>query len=181
MIKIRNKEFTILQLIMLTVYYGIAYYLPKSGSFFNVGGILRRICCKNIFLKMGKNVNIEHKANFGCGIGIIIGDNSGIGIEAVIPSDTVIGNNVMMGPNCYIFSRNHNFEDTQVPMINQGVSQRIITKIGNDVWIGRNVTMTPGRHIKDGTIIGACCLLCKDFPEYSIVGGNPSILIRYRK
>lgn len=40
--------------------------------------------------------------------------------------------------------------------------------------------MTPGRNIKRGSIIGAGGLLCKDFPEYSIIGGNPSKLIRSR-
>ena len=36
------------------------------------------------------------------------------------------------------------------------------------------------REIKDGSIIGARCVLTKSFPEYSIVGGNPSKLIRSR-
>ena len=55
------------------------------------------------------------------------------------------------------------------------------TKIGNDVWIGRDVLMTPGRKILDGSIIGGGCVLTKDFPAYSIIGGNPSRLIRSRK
>ena len=36
-------------------------------------------------------------------------------------------------------------------------------------------------EIKKGSIIGARCLLTKSFPEYSIIGGNPSKLIRSRK
>ena len=41
--------------------------------------------------------------------------------------------------------------------------------------------MTTGRTVKKGSIIAARCVLTKDFPEYSIVGGNPSKLIRSRK
>ena len=59
-------------------------------------------------------------------------------------------------------------------------TEKKTTIIEDDVWIGQNVYITPGRHIKKGTIIGACCLLCKDFPEYSVVGGNPSKLIKSR-
>ena len=59
--------------------------------------------------------------------------------------------------------------------------QSRVTVIEDDVWIGRNVIMTPGRLIKKGSIIAAGCVLSKDFPEYSIVGGNPSKLIRIRK
>ena len=87
----------------------------------------------------------------------------------------------MMGPNCFILHRNHCFERTDVPMIEQGFSSSRQTIIDDDVWIGRDVLMTPGRHIKTGSIIAARCVLCKDFPEYSIIGGNPSRLIRNRR
>ncbi len=53
--------------------------------------------------------------------------------------------------------------------------------IESDVWIGRDVLMTPGQHISKGSIIAGGCVLCKDFPEYSMVGGNPSKFIKSRK
>lgn len=169
--------------IALVVYYGIAYWLPQS--FFPILGrpsrMLRVLCGKIIFKHCGRNVNIERKACFGCGFDIEIGDKSGLGINCSIPSDTIIGNFVNMGPNCYILARNHNIGRTDVPMQRQGYTTPLQTIISDDVWIGRNVTMTPGRNIKQGTVIGACCVLTKDFPEYSVVGGNPSKLIRNRK
>ena len=120
-------------------------------------------------------------ANFGSGLDIEIGDNSGIGINACIPSNTKIGKNVMMGPNCYILATNHAFSRTDIPIIEQGYTPKKETIIEDDVWIGRDVLMTPGRVIKRGSIIAGGCVLCKDFPEYSIVGGNPSKLIKSRK
>lgn len=171
------------RLLALALYYGFAQFLPNS-SFPVLGPIckwFRSFLGKNIFLSCGKNVNIERRAFFGSGRGIVIGDNSGIGAHCVIPSDTIIGNDVMMGPNCYILPYNHNFERIDIPMCQQGASERKTTIIENDVWIGRCVTMTPGRHIADGSIIGACCVLTKDFPEYSVIGGNPSKLIKSRK
>lgn len=36
-------------------------------------------------------------------------------------------------------------------------------------------------HVYKGTIIALGCVLTKDFPEYSIVGGVPSKLIKKRK
>lgn len=120
-------------------------------------------------------------AFFGSGFDIHLGNRSGLGINCVVPSDTFIGDNVMMGPNCYILNRNHAFERLDIPMIDQGYTEKKQAIIENDVWIGRNVTFTPGRHVKAHSIIAAGCVLCKDFPEYSIVGGNPSKLIRSRK
>lgn len=179
--KLKGIEFKVQTILSLLLYFGIAQYLPSSFKFYGIGGKVRRFLCKNIFLKMGEKVNIERKANFGSGRGIIIGNNSGLGINCCIPSNTIIGNNVMMGPNCYILANNHKIERLDIPMIKQGNEAPRQTIIEDDCWIGRNVTMTPGRHISQGSVIGACCVLTKDFPEYSIVGGNPSKLIRSRK
>ena len=52
--------------------------------------------------------------------------------------------------------------------------------IGNDVWIGQNVTVLPGVHIGDGAIIGANSVVSKDVAPYHIVGGNPIRVIRKR-
>ena len=65
---------------------------------------------------------------------------------------------------------------TDIPMISQGYSEPKQTIIEDDVWIGRNVTFTPGRHVAKGSIVAACTVLCKDFPAYSIIGGNPCLL-----
>lgn len=54
------------------------------------------------------------------------------------------------------------------------------TVIGNDVWIGTNVTIMPGIHIGDGSIIATNATVTKDVDPYSIVGGNPAKEIRKR-
>ena len=54
------------------------------------------------------------------------------------------------------------------------------TVIGNDVWFGINSTILPGVNIGDGAIIGACSVVAKDVPPYSIVVGNPAKIVRYR-
>lgn len=54
------------------------------------------------------------------------------------------------------------------------------TVVGNDVWIGQNVTVLPGVHIGDGAIIGVNSVVSKDVQPYTVVGGNPIKLIRRR-
>lgn len=181
--KIKGVHFSISSIVALSLYYGFAQFLPGSQSIIG-GGIFKSIryqLVRRIFLSCGKNVNIERRANFGSGREIVIGDNSGLGTHCQIPSNTIIGCNVMMGPNCHILPYNHRFDSIDIPMCQQGAIEKRQTVIEDDIWIGMNVTMTPGRHISKGSIIGACCVLTKDFPEYSIVGGNPSQLIRSRK
>lgn len=54
------------------------------------------------------------------------------------------------------------------------------TIIGNDVWIGQNVTIMPGIHIGDGAIIAANSVVSKNIPAYHIAGGNPAKIIKKR-
>ena len=54
------------------------------------------------------------------------------------------------------------------------------TVVGNDVWIGQNVTVLPGVHIGDGAIVAANSVVSRDIPPYVIAGGNPCRVIRPR-
>ena len=52
--------------------------------------------------------------------------------------------------------------------------------IGNDVWIGNNVTIMSGVTIGDGVVIANNSHVVKNVEPYSLVGGNPAKLIKYR-
>ena len=52
--------------------------------------------------------------------------------------------------------------------------------IGNDVWIGDNVTIMSGVTIGDGAVLANNSHVVKNVEPYSLVGGNPAKLIKYR-
>jgi hypothetical protein len=52
--------------------------------------------------------------------------------------------------------------------------------IGNDVWIGQNVTLSMGIQIGDGAVVAANSMLAKSVPTCAVVGGNPAKIIKYR-
>lgn len=54
------------------------------------------------------------------------------------------------------------------------------SKIGNDVWLGRNVIVTNGANIGNGVIAAAGAVITKDVPDYAIVAGVPARIIKYR-
>ncbi len=54
------------------------------------------------------------------------------------------------------------------------------TIVGNDVWIGQNVTVMPGVHIGNGSIIGAYSVVASDIPPYCVAVGNPCKVIKQR-
>ncbi|MEC6747651.1 DapH/DapD/GlmU-related protein [Marinilactibacillus sp. XAAS-LB27] len=126
----------------------------------------------------GKNINIEKGAIFDRTIEI--GDNSGIGVDCKLYGKVIIGDNVMMGPEVIIYTSNHNFKDTTIPMNLQGHEEESPVIIGNDVWIGSRVTILPGVNIGDGAVIGTGAIVTKDVSKFSIVAGNPAKQINSR-
>ncbi len=162
------------KIIGITVYNIIAKHLPVSYSRVRLGQkSLRAFCGRLILNKCGKGVNIEKGATFSSRVEL--GDFSGIGIDASIGGKCVIGNNVMMGPQCIIYTRNHKFDDNTVPMCKQGFQEEKPVVIGDDVWIGGRVIILPGVRIGSHSIIGAGSVVTKDIPEWAIVAGNPAI------
>ncbi len=162
------------------LYNGIAKRLPQSTSRINIGQKrFRRWCAKNFCVSVGEGANIERGAVFSKRVSV--GKESGIGVNAYIQGEVHIGDYVMMGPDCSIWTINHETSDLSVPMCKQGQKPEKPVYIGSDVWIGSRVTILPGVHIGNGVVIGAGTVVSKDIPDMAVVVGNPAQIVKYRK
>ena len=162
------------------LYYVVAGNLPHYvwGATPLISKKLRAICAKLMFDHCGKQVDLGRKISLSPHISL--GDFSGIGDKSYIHGKVTIGNNVMMGPEVTIFSRNHRYDRTDIPMNQQGFSEDKEIVIEDDVWIGTKSILTAGVKIEKGSIIAAGSVVTKDVPAYTIVGGNPAKIIKYR-
>ena len=153
--------------------------LPGNNSPIKLGQKQIRAVFAKLYLdKCGANIDVEKKTRFSHRVQL--GTNSGIGVGARIYGPVTIGDDVMMGPECWIYTQNHATEDTTTPMRVQGPQPERPVTIGNDVWIGGRVTILPGVHIGNGVIIGAGAVVTKDVPDFAVVGGNPARILKMR-
>lgn len=159
------------------LYYGIGIHLKTSVQSKWTKQI-RYWMASRFVEQCGKNVNFECGAKFDPEL--VIGDNSGVGVNCVVGGRTYIGNNVMMGPDCIMYSYSHAHDRLDIPMDQQGFEKPTPIHIGDDVWIGARVIILPGVNIGSHCIIGAGSVVTKDVPDYAIVGGVPAKIIRMR-
>jgi maltose O-acetyltransferase len=171
-----------LRIFVYLLYYLVLRQLPRSIM---PGGALS---CKlrgwavGVLLDFaGSDINVESGVTFGSGRGISLGSRSGLGIDSDLHGTITIGEDVMMGPRCTMLSRDHAFPRTDIPMAQQGFQADRPIAIGDDVWIGANVTITAGVRVGRGSILAAGSVVTRDVPDFSIVGGVPAQVIRNRK
>lgn len=162
------------------IYHLFAKHLPASHCPYALGAKhLRAWLCRHLFVRCGRNVNIEQGADIGTGRFTSLGDNSGIGLRCVVKR-AVIGNNVMMGPEVVFIGRTHDFSDLNRPLHEQGFVEAPPIVVNDNVWIGTRAIVLPGRRIGRYAIVGAGAVVTHDVPDYAVVGGNPAKVLYYR-
>ncbi|MFE4350597.1 acyltransferase [Peribacillus butanolivorans] len=177
--KEKNNKKTLKKYLCYGLYYFFARYLPPSYSRFSFGSKkIRGYLVKNFVSHAGQNINVEKGAIFSQKI--VIGNNSGIGVNCTLDGPVTIGNDVMIGPNVEIYTRNHRHDRIDVPMNSQGDETYKEVIIGNDVWIGSRVIILPGVTIGNGAILGAASVISKNVEPYTIVVGNPARKVKSR-
>lgn len=85
------------------------------------------------------------------------------------------GDNVFIAPNCVFSTAGHAIDAAQR---GAGLEIALPIKVGNNVWIGANVSVLPGVTIGDNTIIGAGSVVNRNIPSDVIAAGNPCRVIR---
>lgn len=132
---------------------------------------------REILGSAGKNLVVHSRFNFDNGKNIHVGNNflANYNLTVLDVGEVRIGDSVWIGPNTDIYTVNH-------PLTATGRRQRLArvepVVIGNDVWIGGKVTITPGVTIGNNVVVAAGAVVTKDVPDNSLVAGVPAKVIR---
>lgn len=152
---------------------------------------------KKAKIERGAVINLRHGGSLHTGVGfrirsgamiipyggsITIGDNFSINPYSILygHGGLTIGDNVRIAAGCVVIPANHAIEDRSRPIRLQGLS-KVGIRIGDDVWIGANVTVLDGASIAKGCVIAAGSVLRGETEPYGIYAGVPARKIRFRQ
>lgn len=143
---------------------------------------IKKLIYKLIF---GKRLQTESGVTFRKGFSLCVEDGASVKIgkdcffnnycSLNILSGLEIGKRCIFGENVKIYDHNHIYKDTTVPIKEQGFSKAPV-KIGNDCWIGSNVTILKGVTVGNRCVIGAGCLIYKDVPDNTVVKNKTELV-----
>ena len=120
--------------------------------------------------------------------------NMSIGDGAIIPKGSTfyctiapltIGDKVIFGPNPTIITGDHRIDVVGKYIADVTDSEKseihdAPVVIEDDVWAGANITILKGVTIGRGSVIAAGAVVTKSMPPYSIIGGVPAKVLKYR-
>jgi len=143
---------------------------------------------KPCFAGPGENVIFNPRKSSFSYKTISVGNNVGIGEGAFFiasKSHIHIGNNIAFAPNVTIRGGNHRYDIVGKWITDYKESDKKPTDdepvyIEDDCWIASNVVILKGVTIGRGSIVAAGAIVNKSIPPYSIVGGIPAKILKFR-
>ena len=133
---------------------------------------------RGLFGSIGERfiINQPFRCDYGCNI--FLGEDCFINFNCTILDEAkvVIGKNSFLGPNVSIYTACHPLEPERR---NKFIEWAETVTIGDNVWIGGDVTILPGVTIGDNVVVGAGSVVTKSFPSNVVIGGNPAKIIKH--
>ncbi|GEO63123.1 sugar O-acetyltransferase [Companilactobacillus nantensis] len=143
---------------------------------------------KQLFNKVGQGLTINGHFEAIYGKHISFGNDDFINGNCFFQDSNLItfGDRVIVAPDTKFYCGQHSLDATKRFGTRADGSRYLITytksiSVGNDVWIGGNVTVIGGVHIGNNVIVGSGAVVVKDVPDNSVVGGVPAKVIEQLK
>lgn len=105
------------------------------------------------------------------------GTNIGRYSHIVALGKVLIKENVLIADKVYISDNIHQYTDIKVPIKNQIIEFKSEVIIGENSWIGENVSII-GAKIGKHCIVGSNSVVTKDIMNFSVVAGIPAQYIK---
>lgn len=141
-------------------------------------GEQRAALLPKLLAECGESCYIEAPfyANWG-GHHVHFGDHvyANFHLTLVDDGEIFVGSHTMFGPNVTLVTAAH----PVLPELREkGYQYNLPVHIGQNCWLGANVTVLPGVTIGDNSVIGAGSVVTKDIPANVVAVGTPCRVMR---
>jgi acetyltransferase-like isoleucine patch superfamily enzyme len=172
-------------------------WLVWAYPFFSVGRNFRAHISLDLrrsiapYIKIGDGVwldrdvwlNIPSIPNSGEPV-ILLEDGCAIGRRCMISAQNRIhvGRNAIFAPSVLLMDHNHEFENTTIPISDQGTTAGGAIRIEEGCWLGYGAVILCSKGelvIGKNSVIGANAVVTRSIPPFSIVSGNPGRVVRH--
>jgi acetyltransferase-like isoleucine patch superfamily enzyme len=137
----------------------------------------------NAGIRIGRGVFVGRGTILSCKNGDITledGVNIGFNCEVFSASTVTIGARTLLAAYTYLIGGDHDFDQADVAVLEQGRSSRGI-RVGEEAWLGAGVKVLDGCEIGARSIVGTGAVVNRSLPDYAIAAGVPAKVLRDRR
>lgn len=114
---------------------------------------------------------------------LLIEDGCKIGRRCMVSAKNRvhIGRDTILSPQVLVMDHNHAFEEANVPISRQGITEGGTIRIEEGCWIGFGAVIVCSKGdlvIGPNSVVGANSVVTRSVPPYSVVAGNPAKLVK---
>ena len=153
-------------------------WLALNVTLFRILPRYKRIALLRLFgASIGKGCWFRPSLNVFAPWNLIVGDYVGIGPNVNIYNKDLItiGSQVAISQDAYICTATHDITSPRMELATKPIS------IESQAWVAAKATILPGVTIGEGAVVGACAVVAKDVPPWSVVVGNPARVVGKRE
>ena len=86
-----------------------------------------------------------------------------------------IGKQVIVSQDAYLCTASHDVSSPVMKLVTKPI------RIEDNVWVAAKAAILPGVTIREGAVVGACAVVAKDVPPWSVAVGNPARVVGKRE
>jgi acetyltransferase-like isoleucine patch superfamily enzyme len=156
-----------------------------AGRGVRIGALTRIYLGPEGVLDLGDNVGLGRDVHVQSDGRVAIGAHTGVSDRARIYGAITIGRHCDIGANFNVASGRHVFRSAEPWRLIQEQDVAFPSAVepvvlGDDCFVGINVTVMAGLTVGRGAVIGANAVVTRDVPPYAIVAGVPAKVIGER-
>ena len=137
----------------------------------------RRFVLRIFGAKLGENARVDPSVRIWAPWNLSMGKESCLGadVDCYNVDQIRIGDHGTVSQYSLLCSASHDVSSPNMQLITAPIV------IENQAWVCAKAFISPGATVGEGSVVGACSVVTKDVPDWTIVAGNPAKFIRVRE